>query len=583
MAAHSVLIRCSAPRRSIGLPRRPGLALALILLVAAFVGEGRAANDFSDDRVAPEVKQPSNYGRYLAGRFARYLGDSEAAATFYRQALVEDPNNDVLRGRAFRLLLKAGQIDEALKLARNVRANEREEGLAPTLLVVEQAKRGNLSAAETAADDIPTTGINATLRPVIRAWIKAGQKQGDEAIREIETLNRYPQVKAFQQFHTALIHDLLGNNDLVEATFKDMLAQRAARTSRAVQAYSSFLFRLGRRDEAEQALKDMLADDDGTSVQLARETQTRTGGERLIGNAASGLAEAFYGVARGVLQQQARETAVTYLNMALHLRPDFDVARTVLATIHESELRWDEANQAYAAIKRDSVLGWNARIRMAVNLTRIEKTEEGIAQLRSLGEERTDRTDALVTLGEILRGQQRWDEATGAYDRAIARLTSVTENEWTMFYSRGISLERSKKWERAEADFLKALDLAPEQPLVLNYLGYSWVEQGLNLPKARAMIEKAVDLRPRDGYIIDSLGWVLYRLGDYPEAVRQLERAVALRSDDPVINDHLGDAFWKVGRRSEARFQWERALIFKPEADVQATIERKIKEGLPET
>jgi tetratricopeptide (TPR) repeat protein len=557
-------------------------AAAALLTVAACSGPpATAANSLGDDRFGAALKTDSTSGKYLAGRFARYLGDTEAAARFYRQALAEDGNNDILRGRTFRLLLNAGEVDEAIKLARNVRTNDREEGLAPTVTVVDHVRRRDLAAADAAANEMPSTGLNATLRPVIRAWIKAGLGQGDEALRELDALNRFPQIRPFQQFHVALVQDFLGRDEAADATYKDLLAQRTSRTSRAVQAYAAFHARLGRKDDAERALAELLPDDsDGTAAQFARELIARGGNKRLVKTAAAGLAEAFYGAARGVLQQRSSEQATIYLHLALHLQPDFDIARVVLASIHEGEQRWEEANRAYGRIAKDGALGWHARIRIAVNLSRADKAEEGIQILRGMAAERRDRTDALVTLGELLRGRQRWDEAAVAYDEALARLQNVDEDDWTLFYSRGIAHERGKRWELAEKDFQKALELSPDQPLVLNYLGYSWVDQGTNLVRARAMIEKAVELRPRDGYIIDSLGWALYRMGDFKGAVQQLERAVALLSDDPVINDHLGDAYWRVGRRNEARYQWERALIFKPEADLIETVREKLKNGL---
>ncbi len=197
--------------------------------------------------------------------------------------------------------------------------------------------------------------------------------------------------------------------------------------------------------------------------------------------------------------------------------------------------------------------------------------------------ERPQRTDALRELGDLFRRKERFPEAEKAYGDAIARLPKVEPDDWRLFYARGIALERMGRWPDSEASLAKALELAPDQPLVLNYLGYSWVDQGQNLDRAKAMLHRAVELRPQDGFIVDSLGWAYFRIGEFDNAVTQLERAVELEPGDPVINDHLGDAYWRVGRLREARFQWQRALTLKPEADVVAQIEGKLERGLPAT
>ena len=197
-------------------------------------------------------------------------------------------------------------------------------------------------------------------------------------------------------------------------------------------------------------------------------------------------------------------------------------------------------------------------------------------------QEESARADVLVNLGDILRSKKRFGESVKAYDRAISRIGAMEKRHWTLLYSRGIALERSKQWGRAEKDFLAALELNPDQPYVLNYLGYSWVDQGIKLDRARTMIERAVELRPNDGYIVDSLGWALFRIREFPGAVRHLERAVELRPQDPTINDHLGDSYWRVGRRVEARFQWRRALSLDPDPDQSARIREKVKSGLEE-
>ena len=197
-----------------------------------------------------------------------------------------------------------------------------------------------------------------------------------------------------------------------------------------------------------------------------------------------------------------------------------------------------------------------------------------------MAEEAPERSDALIAMGDLLRGKDRFAEAESAYTRAIQRLPKIERSDWRLLYARGITYERTKRWPQAEADLLKALELEPDQPFVLNYLGYSWVDQGLNLDRAKAMLHRAVELRPDDGFIVDSLGWAYYRLGENDKAVTYLERAVELEPGDPVLNDHLGDVYWRVGRQREARFQWQRALTFKPEPDAVAAIQAKLANGL---
>jgi Flp pilus assembly protein TadD len=254
--------------------------------------------------------------------------------------------------------------------------------------------------------------------------------------------------------------------------------------------------------------------------------------------------------------------------------------RLLVGDVLMSRERYADAVEAYRKIDPDTAYGWSARLRVADALYEMGKLDEATALLEKMAKQRPDRIDALVNLGNYLRYKEKYKESVAAYDRAFERVGAPSRNNWALFYSRGIALERSGGWERAEKDFLKALEFEPEQPYVLNYLGYSWVERGKNLDRAQAMIERAVQQRQNDGYIVDSMGWVLYRLGKYEDSVKHLERAVQLRPEDPVINDHLGDAYWRVGRKHEARFQWHRAISFKP-ADVEkAKIEVKLDKGM---
>lgn len=587
----TMVIRRLPGRDRLNRPLRSTIVVVgLVVLLAACGGlppgaPGLAAAENGpqfDQRVADPVKTESIAGRYLAGRYARYLGDNAAAADFYRKALAADPSNDALKRRTFRLLVAAGYLDDAVKLAATIKEDESDEGLPSTMLVLADIKAGRAAQADATLDKLVPTGFNTLLKPVMEAWAKAGQKKYDEAIKELGALGANPRFRPFQGFHEALIFDLAGKMGEAETAYRQGVENPQTRSLRGVQAFVSFLARNNRVAEAQALFDQYLAEENDNPLVVEARAALNGPGKvpPLVGDAAGGIAEAFYGAGRSLLQGGSREMATVYTQLALYLKPDFDIAQTFLGQIYESDERWQDAIDTYRKVKPQTPLGWASRLQVARNLSRLEKNGEAIALLNTMAAEKPERTDALIFLGDTHRADEKWLEAIAAYDLAVQRTPAPDGRDWTLFYSRGIANERAKRWSQAEADFLKALELQPNQPLVLNYLGYSWIEQNLNLPKARGMIEKAVELRPRDGYIVDSLGWVLYQLGEFQGAVDNLERAIGLRPDDPVINDHLGDAYWKVGRRNEARFQWNRALTFKPDAELIPAIERKLRDGL---
>jgi tetratricopeptide (TPR) repeat protein len=292
----------------------------------------------------------------------------------------------------------------------------------------------------------------------------------------------------------------------------------------------------------------------------------------MITTSRNGAAEALYGIATALADETGLDFAIMYAQMALELREDFPIARTLLATVFESVQLYENAIEAYQGIPRNSPLWENAEIQTAINLNLLERPDDARERLERLIQTDASAVQPPITLANILRNRSEFGEAATYYTQAVDAMGEVEQRHWTVFYFRGICYERTKMWHQAEVDFMKALELQPDQPLVLNYLGYSWIEQRHNLVEAMEMIRKAVDLRPNDGYIVDSLGWAHYQLRQYEDAVRELERAVELRPDDPVINEHLGDA----------RFQWKHSLDLEPDAEKIEAIEHKLAIGLAE-
>ena len=534
------------------------------------------------DRAAPrEIRSP--LGSYLAGRLAHHENDTAAAVRYFSRALAEDPENLDLLRQTYLAMHAEGRMLEAVTLARRVVEINPKSPIAALTLAIEAIRTDDFDAAQGYLNALPLDGYNNILVPVLRAWSNVGLERFDAAHEALKVLDERDDLAAFRDFHVALIEDLAGNTTEAEQAYRSTLSAQPGGTYRAVAAFGSFLERNGRGEAALEVYGSFQAkhpDNVWLEPSFARVASGQTP-ERMVRNGGEGAAELLFGVTSALHQSNAFGPALLYARAALHLRPGFDSAELLLSEILGALKRPAEAISAYQTIPPDSPLHWSMRLRVAANLDELDRNEEAVAELRAMAAERPERTDALMALGSLMRSKERWVEAVAAYDEAIARIAKPEERHWRALYARGIALERSKQWQRGEQDFLKALELRPDQPYVMNYLGYSWVDKGVNLERALKMIERAVELRPNDGYIIDSLGWALYRMGKFEDSAEHLERAVELRPEDPTINDHLGDAYWRVGRRIEARFQWRRALALEPEEEeTVATIEAKILKGL---
>ncbi len=271
----------------------------------------------------------------------------------------------------------------------------------------------------------------------------------------------------------------------------------------------------------------------------------------LVRDAQAGAAEALYGLGASLGRRGGEDLGLVYLQLALHLAPTHPLALLSLADLYESLKKPELAINVYERIPANSPLHRNAAIQMAANLDSLERSAEAEKALDALIKQHPDDIEAVMALGNIQRGHKKFAECADVYSKAVDIIGTPDKANWVVFYFRGICYERSKQWPKAEADLKKALELFPDQPHVLNYLGYSWIDQGINLDDGMGMIKRAVQQRPDDGYIVDSLGWAYYRIGNYEEATKQLERAIELKPEDPTINDHLGDAYWRIAACSK--------------------------------
>jgi tetratricopeptide (TPR) repeat protein len=570
---------------AIGRYRRGGSAPWVILAAAvAWASSAVAApTPAATEGKPPPAVSAELFGSYLAGRHAEQMRDYPAAAAWFEKAITADPDAPELINRTFLMAVGAGNFDRARPLAGEVLKLDPSDALAQMVLILDKLKAGDNAGAAKYAATLPQDGVHRFIGPLALAWTRMAKGDlpgADAALQQLDKFNGFQPLKDFQ---LGLLYDFAGQADKAESYYGKTLADNQQLNWRLTDAIANFYERHGKADKAKALYQKFIDQNVGSEIaQTVLAARPPGVPKPLIGSAIDGLAEAMFDLASVLNQTQTIDLALVYDRFALALQPDFRLAQLLLADVLSTQSEAAQALTVLETMPKSSPYSWSARLRAAADLDDLERTDEAIAQLREMAAEQPKTIGADVQLGDILRNKKRFEEAGAAYNEAIERATAAgLPDRWALFYDRGVSYERAGQWSKAEADLEHALELKPDQPLILNYLGYSWVDKGVKLDQGLKMIEKAVELRPEDGYIIDSLGWAHYRMGDYAGAVEYLERAVELVPSDATINNHLGDAYWRTGRLTEARYQWRRALQFGPDKDDVQAIENKLDHGLP--
>lgn len=567
-------------------------ATAVLLVFAANRLGGRSADlampaAHAED-VAP-IGSRSPLGAYLAGRSARQSSDTRSAAIYFRQALERDPDNLPLAEQVFLTELAEGDFASALAISDRLERDKGALGEATGRLLalfkgVTAFKAGDFSAADAAFKASTGTPVSDLTALIARGWTKIAAGDANEGLSLLSGANQPEWAQFYLRYHRALAADMSGRRSEARQSFERAFKSES-RTLRVALAYARHVAGSGDLKLARSIVRDHLDKAGGEGHPMARALRDELVDGAVIAPIiaipAEGLSEMLYGLGEALTAEGGVGVGTLYLQLALDLAPDSPFALAALANVHETTKHYDLAIEVYNRMPPGTPMQSAVDVRKALNLNLLDRTDEARALLDRLAASRPSDLAPLDALGSIMRAQKRWSDAVDYYTRAIALIQKAEKKHWTYWYNRGTSFERLKQWPRAEADLQRALQLYPDQPLVLNYLGYSWIDQNLNLKKGLQLIERAVALKPDDGYIIDSLGWAHFKLGNFPEAVRYLERAVELRPEDPVLNDHLGDALWRVGRTREARYQWEQALTLKAEPEDVVKINAKLQNGLP--
>jgi tetratricopeptide (TPR) repeat protein len=522
-------------------------------------------------------------GSYLAARHADGQGDVATAASYYRAALRADPGNNELLGRTFLAVLANGEVDEGIKLAERVLQIDKNDRIARLVLGVRAIKQKQYPVARRElARSIsgPITDFAATL---LSAWTMASPSEAKQATDSIDKLADADGYAIFKDLHAALILDVAGQKREAAKRF-ERCYKLDPTTLRVVQSYGSFLSRQG---NTAAAVKVLAAFDEALPrhpliVEAMNELKAGKRLPLMVDTPQAGAAEVLYELGAALGRRGGEVLGLIYLQLSLYLAPSHPLALLSLGDLFEALKKPELANKIYERLPLTSPLHRNAQIQLALNLDSLDRSDEAKASLEKLIAANPTDLEAIMALGNVLRGRKQFAECADVYSKGVDTISKPEKSNWVIYYFRGICFERAKQWPKAEADLKMALELFPDQPHVLNYLGYSWIDQGINLDEGMRMIKRAVEQRADDGYIVDSLGWAYYRLGNIEEAVKQLERAIELKPEDPTINDHLGDAYWRVGRQLEARFQWSHARDLKPEPDDLVKIEAKLKSGVPD-
>jgi tetratricopeptide (TPR) repeat protein len=554
------------------------LAAAVLLGPSAFA-----------DRKADQVVIGSLSGSYLAARVAEIDDDLPGAIEYYRRALDFDPDNRQIQQSLMLALITSGDVKGALPYAEKLKSVVDVERFSRVALAVDAFGAGKYGDAVTLLQLADESDLDRLITRLMTAWAKVGLSEGRQAVADLDALDGPEWFDLFASYHRALVAEAAGLADEADAAYQTAIDNAAAGGAapetwlRAAEAYATFLARKGDRQAALAVVDKAESFAPGRLPMMALRGKIEAG-EALapfVADAAAGASEVLLNVG-GALNRGGGEPFVRlYLHMALALKPDSDAVLLQLASVAEQQEEPEVAIALYERVPESSPLKRAAELQLGLNLADLKRHDEAITHLKKLLDADPDDMRGYLALGGVYASKEDFKSAAATYDMAVERLKQPTAANWNIFYQRGIAYERLKQWPKAEPNFRKALELQPDQPQVMNYLGYSWVDMSMNLDEGLEMIRRAVDLRPSDGYIVDSLGWAYYRLNRFDEAVVELERAVSLKPEDPILNDHLGDAYWRSGRRLEATFQWAHARDLKPDPDVLLSVQKKLKEGLP--
>ncbi|MEK1948422.1 MAG: tetratricopeptide repeat protein [Ensifer adhaerens] len=570
------------------------LSGAALMALASVSGSYQA---FAEEKAAVEETEPFDItsvntfaGAFLAARTADTDRDFAAANELYRIALQFEPNNNEVKQRLMITLLMAGKFDDGAKIAEQLKSDPAVERITTVIRAIEAIRKREYRNAQKLLNYEGPNDLDRLMNGLLSAWAKFGQGKPKEALAQVNGLEGPDWFRVFKNYHAGAIAIASGDKATARAKLNDAILDREGGSAapdtfmRAVEALARFEAREGNKQKALDtvAVGENMVNNYTPLEALRKNIETGLPQEQQVKNASQGAAAVLFSIGGALNREGAEDIVSLYLQTARRLDPDSADILVMLAGIAENLKKPKEAIELYQSVPEASPMRRLSELQLGLSLASIGKVDEAKKHLKALIDVDPKNIRNYLAYGSVLSDAKDYKEMGELYDRAVDAIGPVPKrSDWTVFFQRGIAYERQKLWDKAEPSFRKALELNPDQPQVLNYLGYSWVDMNINLDEGLEMIRKAVELKPDDGYIVDSLGWAYFRMNRFDDAVVELEKAAELMAGDPTINDHLGDAYWRVGRKLEAVFQWTQTLELKPEEEEIPKIKAKIENGLP--
>ncbi|NTJ41497.1 tetratricopeptide repeat protein [Agrobacterium larrymoorei] len=559
--------------------------------IAAAQAETKPAEKKADEIVTFDPSKVDTFsGAFLAARTADVDQDYATAITLYKKALDFDTANNEIRQRLMIAQLLSGDFDAGAKIADSLKDDSTVERVTTIVRALAAIKNKEFSSAEKILKYSGPNDLDRMVNTLLTAWARAGSGKGKEALALVNGMKGPGWFSIFQKYNAGAIALVTGNTEAARKSLGEAVADREGGATatdtymRAVMALARLEAKAGNKQKA----LDTIAVGDGFAPNYAPLKALRQSIEKgdkpdqQVQTAVEGAASVMFSIAGALNREGAEEIVTLYLQTSRALDPQSADTLILLGGLAEAQKQPERAIQFYREVPADSPMHRISELQLGLTLAQTERVDEARQHLKALLESDPADLRSYLAYGSVLSDAKDYAAMAANYDKAVEVIGAVPNKaDWTIFFQRGIAYERLKQWDKAEPSFKRALELNPEQPQVLNYLGYSWVDKNINLDEGIDMIRRAVELRPNDGYIVDSLGWAHYRLGAFDEAVTELERAIELRAGDPTINDHLGDAYWRVGRKLEAVYQWNRALIGDSDDVDKAKVKEKIANGLP--